>query len=328
MTNTRRTLYPPVAPYNTGMLRVSDVHELYYEESGNPAGKPVVFLHGGPGAGANAAVRRFFDPARYRIVVFDQRGCGRSRPHASLEDNTTWELIADIERLRAELGVERWQVFGGSWGSTLALAYAQQHPEAVTELVLRGIFLLRPKELAWFYQEGASRLFPDHWQDYIAPIPVAERGDLIAAHYRRLTGDDEAARRASAVAWSVWEGVTSNLILSEAAVGRFQSDEFAVALARIEAHYFVNGGFLDEPEQLLRNIDRIRHIPAVIVQGRYDVICPLETAWELHQAWPEADFRIAPDAGHSAFEAGIVHELVQATDRFATAGQGAGQTNG
>ncbi len=313
----RRGLYPPVAPYNTGYLSVSGGHELYYEQCGNPDGKPVVFLHGGPGAGANAAVRRFFDPARYRIVIFDQRGAGRSRPHASLEENTTWDLVADTESLRELLGIERWQVFGGSWGSTLALAYAQAHPDVVTELVLRGIFLLRPQELHWFYQEGASRLFPDYWQSYIAPIPEAERDDLIAAHHRRLTGDDREAMLASAQAWSVWEGVTSNLLVSEAAVGRFQSDEFAVALARIEAHYFVNAGFMTDPDQLLTNIEKIRSIPAVIVQGRYDVVCPAQTAWDLHQVWPEADFRLVPDAGHSSFEAGIVHELVEATDRFA-----------
>jgi proline iminopeptidase len=312
-----RGLYPPVAPYNSGFLPVSALHELYFEECGNPGGKPVVFLHGGPGAGSNAAVRRFFDPARYRIVIFDQRGCGRSRPHASLEDNTTWHLVADIEKLRLHLGIDRWQVFGGSWGSTLALAYAESHPEVISELVLRGIFMLRAQELHWFYQEGASRLFPDYWQDYIAPIPEDERADLISAHYRRLTGDNPEAMHASARAWSVWEGVTSNLLVSEAAVGRFQSDEFALALARIEAHYFVNQGFLDSPNQLLENISRLRSIPAVIVQGRYDVVCPAQTAWELHQAWPEADFRMVPDSGHSAFEPGIVHELVSATDRFA-----------
>lgn len=315
--SSRRGLYPPVAPFNSGFLQVSDIHELYFEECGNPAGKPVVFLHGGPGAGSNAAVRRFFDPARYRIVIFDQRGSGRSRPHASLEDNTTWHLVADIEQLRQHLMINCWQVFGGSWGSALALAYAQTHPEVVTELVLRGIFMLRPQELRWFYQEGASRLFPDYWLDFIAPVPADERDDYIAAHYRRLTGDDQAAMMASARAWSVWEGVTSNLLVSEAAVGRFQSDEFALALARIEAHYFVNHGFLESPNQLLENIHRIRSIPAVIVQGRYDVVCPAQTAWELHQAWPEADFRMVPDSGHSAFEPGIVHELVEATDRFA-----------
>jgi proline iminopeptidase len=313
----RRTLYPPVVPFDAGKLRVSDVHELYYEQSGNPAGKPVVFLHGGPGAGANAAVRRFFDAQLYRIIVFDQRGCGRSQPHASLEDNTLGHLVDDIERLREHLSIDVWQVFGGSWGSTLALAYAQAHPGRVTELVLRGIFLLRPQEIHWFYQEGASHLFPDYWEQYVAPIPEAERDNLLQAHYRRLTGDDREAMLASARAWSAWEGVTSNLLVSPAAVGRFQSDDFALALARIEAHYFVHGGFLDTPDQLLERISRIRHIPAVIVQGRYDVVCPVRTAWDLHTAWPEADLRITPDAGHSAFEAGIVHELVEATDRFA-----------
>jgi proline iminopeptidase len=313
----RRGLYPPIAPYNSAMLRVSDIHELYFEESGNPAGKPVVFLHGGPGAGSNAAVRRFFDPERYRVVVFDQRGCGRSTPHASLEDNTTWDLVADIELLRDHLGIDCWQVFGGSWGSTLALVYAQQHPDRVTELLLRGIFMLRPAELQWFYQEGASRLFPDYWQNFIAPIPVAERDNLIAAHYSRLTGNDTEAMLRSARAWSVWEGVTSNLLVSEAAIGRFQSDDFALAMARIESHYFMHGGFLEDPDQLLDDVAKIRSIPAVIVQGRYDVVCPMQTAWELHKAWPEADFRVVPDAGHSAFEAGIVHELVAATDRYA-----------
>jgi len=313
----RRALYPPIAPYSSDFLRVSLAHELYYEQCGNPEGKPVVFLHGGPGAGSNAAVRRFFDPERYRIVVFDQRGCGRSRPHASIEDNTTWHLVADIELLREHLGIQCWQVFGGSWGSTLALAYAETHPDRVSELVLRGIFMLRPEELQWFYQEGASRLFPDYWQDFIAPIPLAERADLITAHHRRLTGVDRKAMLESAQAWSVWEGVTSNLLISEAAVGRFQADDFATALARIEAHYFVNAGFLDSPDQLLTNIDAIRQIPGVIIQGRYDVVCPAQSAWDLHQAWPEADFRMVPDAGHSAFEPGIVHELVCATDRFA-----------
>lgn len=312
----RRTLYPPVAPFATGTLRVSEIHQLYFEESGNPAGKPVVFLHGGPGAGANAAVRRFFDPQRYRIVVFDQRGCGRSQPHASLEDNTLWHLVDDIETLREHLDIAAWQVFGGSWGSTLALAYAQSHPDRVTELVLRGVFLLRAAEIHWFYQEGASNLFPDYWEQFVAPIPAAERDDLLQAHYRRLTGSDREEMLASARAWSAWEGVTSNLLVSPAAVGRFQSDDFALALARIEAHYFVNGGFLQEPDQLLAGVDKIRHIPGVIVQGRYDVVCPVRTAWELHRVWPEADLRIAPDAGHSAFEPGIVHELVEATDRL------------
>jgi proline iminopeptidase len=313
----RRTLYPPIEPYDSGMLRVSPLHELYFEQSGNPDGKPVVFLHGGPGGGTNSAMRRFFDPARYRIVLFDQRGSGRSRPHASLEANTTPALVADIETLREHLQIERWQVFGGSWGSTLALNYAQHHAKRVTELVLRGIFLLRPAELNWFYQFGASQLFPDRWQSYIAPIPEDERDDLIGAHYRRLTGNDQEAMMASARAWSVWEGATSNLLISEEAVSQFGADKFALAMARIEAHYFVNGGFMDSPRQLLDNVGLIRHLPAVIVQGRYDVVCPAWTAWELHQAWPEADFYLVPDAGHSAFEPGTVHELVTATDRYA-----------
>lgn len=313
---TRRGLYPAIEPYRSAWLRVSGLHEIYYEECGNPAGKPAVFVHGGPGAGADADSRRFFDPGRYRIVVFDQRGCGRSRPHAELRENTTVELVADMERLREALGIERWLVFGGSWGSTLSLAYAQAHPERVSELVLRGIFLLRPQEIAWFYQHGASELFPDRWEAYLAPIPPAERDDLLGAYHRRLTGSDPAVAAEAARAWSVWEGATSHLLESSTAVARFGADRFSLALARIEAHYFINGGFLDGPQQLLQGVERIRHVPAVIVQGRYDVVCPMATAWELHRAWPEADFRLVPDAGHSAFEPGITHELVTATDRF------------
>jgi len=276
-----------------------------------------VFLHGGPGAGCDTRARRFFDPARYRIVLFDQRGCGRSRPHASLEHNTTWHLVADLERLRQSLDIGRWQVFGGSWGSTLALAYAEAHPERVTALVLRGIFMLRRVELEWFYQQGASMLFPDRWQPYVTAIPPAERGDLMRAYYRRLTGGDRAAALAAARAWAVWEGATSFLLTDEDNVRRWGEDEFALAVARIECHYFVHGGFLRSEDQLLADIGRIRHLPAVIVQGRYDVVCPLQTAWDLHRAWPEADFRIVPDAGHSAFEPGITDELIRATDRLA-----------
>jgi proline iminopeptidase len=313
----RRVLYPPVEPIRQGHLTVGHGHEIYWEECGNPQGKPVVFLHGGPGAGCDTRARRFFDPARYRIFLFDQRGCGKSRPHASLEHNTTWDLVADIERLRAISGVARWQVFGGSWGSTLALAYAETHPERVTELVLRGIFMLRKAELDWFYQEGASSLYPDRWEDYIAPIPVAERGDLMRAFHRRLTGADPAQAQAAARAWSVWEGATSYLVTDEDNVQHWGEDAFALAVARIECHYFVNAGFLQRESQLLDGIDRIRHIPAVIVQGRHDVVCPMTTAWDLHRAWPEADFRVVADAGHSAFEPGITDELVRATDRFA-----------
>jgi len=315
--NTRRGLYPPVEPRKHGHLAVGNGHEIYWEECGNPAGKPAVFLHGGPGAGCDTRARRFFDPARYRIVLFDQRGCGRSRPHASLEQNTTWDLVADIECLREHLGIQRWQVFGGSWGSTLALAYAEAHPARVTELVLRGIFLLRETELDWFYQQGASALYPDRWEDYIAPIPEAERGDLMRAFHRRLTGTDRAAAIAAARAWAVWEGSTSFLLTDDDNVRKWGEDDFALAVARIECHYFVNGGFLRSESQLLDDVSRIRHIPAVIVQGRYDVVCPMTTAWDLHRAWPEADFRVVADSGHSAFEAGMTDELVRATDRFA-----------
>ena len=312
----RRELYPHCEPNRSGYLKVSDVHELYWEECGNPKDKPAVFLHGGPGAGADARARRFFDPDAYRIIVFDQRGCGRSRPHASLVANTTWDLVNDIEKLRAYLQIEKWLVFGGSWGSTLALAYAQTHPERVLELVLRGIFLLRRSEIDWFYQHGASELFPDQWEHYVAPIPQAERGDFVNAFYRRLTSEDTATQVAAARAWSIWEAATSFLYGNDDNVRKWGEEEFATAIARIECHYFIHRGFFDSDDQLLRNVARIKHIPAVIVQGRYDVVCPMRTAWDLHRAWPEADFRIVQDAGHSAFEPGITHELVMATDKF------------
>lgn len=317
MTSKPRTLYPEIDPHDNGMLKVSELHTLYYEECGNPDGKPVVFLHGGPGAGCNAKARRFFNPDRYRIILFDQRGCGRSKPHAELTNNTTWHLVDDIEKLRAHLCIERWQVFGGSWGSTLALAYAQSHPERVTELVLRGIFMLRRWELEWFYQKGADAIFPDTWESFLAAIPVAERGDLMSAYHRRLTSDDATQRLAAARAWSVWEGATSFLLQDTTHISGTAQDEFALAFARIECHYFVHGGFFEHDDQLLRNVDRIRHIPAVIVQGRYDVVCPARSAWDLHRAWPEAELTIVPDAGHSALERGITHELITATDRFA-----------
>ncbi|HEX2492862.1 MAG TPA: prolyl aminopeptidase [Steroidobacter sp.] len=311
-----RTLYPAVKPYRTGYLRVSDLHEIYYEECGNPKGKPAVFVHGGPGAGCDPRARSFFDPDAYRIVLFDQRGCGRSRPHASLEDNTTWRLVEDMEKLREHLDIDKWLVFGGSWGSTLGLAYSQSHPQRVSALVLRGIFMLSQFELRWFYQEGASALFPDRWERYVAPIPAEERGDLIQAFYKRLRSEDRATRVNAARAWSVWEAATSYLQVNEKNVAKWGEEDFAVAVARIECHYFVHRGFFESEDQLLRGVERIRRIPAVIVQGRYDVVCPLQTAWALHKAWPEADFRIVPDAGHAAFEAGTVHELVSATDRF------------
>lgn len=313
----RRTLYPAIEPYKTGRLKVSDVHELYWEESGNPDGKPAVFLHGGPGGGTDPKQRRFFDPAKYRIVLFDQRGCGKSTPHASLEDNTTWHLVSDIEALREHLGIDKWQVFGGSWGSTLALAYAERHPDRVSELVLRGIFLLRQSEIDWFYQFGAHALFADAWEDYLAPIPEHERKDLLGAYYKRLTSDDERVRLEAAKAWSIWEGRTSCLFANEELIQRSSGDSFALAFARIECHYFKHRGFFGEDSELLDGVSRLRHIPCVIVQGRYDVVCPMESAWALHRAWPEADLRVVPDSGHSAFEPGIVHELVSATDRFA-----------
>lgn len=312
----RRTLYPDVEPFDSGRLPVSGLHTLYYEQCGNPHGKPVVFLHGGPGAGCNPKCRRFFDPTVYRIVLFDQRGCGRSTPHAELRENTTWDLVTDIERLRAHLRIERWQVFGGSWGSTLALAYAETHPERVTELVLRGIFMLRQQELQWFYQRGCDMLYPDAWEKYLAAIPAAEHDDLIMAYHKRLVSNDPAVRLAAARAWSVWEASTSFLLQNEAYVAASASDEFALAFAGIENHYFVNRGFFEHDDQLLRNAQRLRCIPAVIVQGRYDVVCPARSAWDLHRAWPQAELRIVPDAGHSAFEPGNVHELVGATDRF------------
>jgi proline iminopeptidase len=312
----RRSLYPEIEPYRTGRLRVSDLHEIFIEECGNPKGRPVVFVHGGPGGGVEPKYRRFFDPAAYRIVLFDQRGCGQSTPHADLRDNTTWHLVADMEAIRAHLGIDRWQVFGGSWGSTLALAYAETHPERVTELVLRGIFLLRKAEIDWFYQRGADALFPDAWEGYLAPIPEAERGDLLHAYYRRLTSGDPEVQRRAAKAWSVWEGSTSCLFPNRELILKTGGDLFSLAFARIECHYFVNRGFLDPETRLLDDVGRLRRIPAVIVQGRYDVVCPMQSAWALHRAWPEADLRIVPDAGHSALEPGITSELIEATDRF------------
>jgi len=311
-------LYPPIEAHLTDRLRVSPVHELYFEESGNSAGKPVVFLHGGPGGGSDPKQRRFFHPEKYRIICFDQRGCGKSTPYASLEDNTTWDLVADIEKLRAHLGIERWQVFGGSWGSTLALAYAETHPERVTELILRGIFLLRRQEIEWFYQRGASILYPDAWEPYLAHVPEPERGDLLTAYYRRLTSEDATVRLAAAKIWSGWEGATSKLLPDAAFAGHYEEDEFALAFARIEAHYFVNRGFFESDDHLLLNVGRIRAIPAVIVQGRYDVVCPIESAWALHRAWPEADLVITPDSGHSAFDPPNTRALIAATDKFAS----------
>ncbi len=312
-----RSFYPEISTYDTGRLQVDDRHSLYYEQCGNPDGKPVVLLHGGPGAGCSDKMRRFHDPAKYRIVLFDQRGAGRSTPHADLVDNTTWHLVADIEALREHLGIARWQVFGGSWGSTLALAYAETHPDRVTELVLRGIFMLRRWELEWFYQEGASRLFPEPWERYLAAIPPVERHDLMSAYHRRLTSDDPAVRLAAARAWSVWEGATSFLRVDPHFVDGHEDEAFALAFARIENHYFVNGGFFEVDDQLLRDAHRIAGIPGLIVHGRYDVVCPVQNAWDLHKAWPKAELAITPTSGHSAYEPETVDVLIRATDRFA-----------
>lgn len=310
------TLYPELHPYVQHSLAVELPHVLHLEECGNPGGIPVLFVHGGPGAGFEDYHRRFFDPELYRIILFDQRGCGRSTPHAALEGNTTQALVEDMERIREHLGIERWLLFGGSWGSTLSLAYAETHPERVIGLILRGIFMCRPHEIQWFYQEGASRLFPEYWREYLAPIPEEERGELVQAFYRRLTGDNEMQRMAAAKAWSLWEGKTSTLCPSEAVVEHFGNPYTALSLARIECHYFVHDSFLG-PEQILRNAGRLKGIPGVIVHGRYDVVCPVENAWQLHQAWPEAQLKIIPDAGHSASEPGTVDALVQATIDFA-----------
>lgn len=310
-------LFPPIEARRTGMLPVSTLHTVYYEESGNPDGIPVVFVHGGPGAGTEPSHRRFFDPARYRIVLFDQRGSGRSTPHAELRENTTWDLVADMERVREVLGIERWVVFGGSWGSTLGLAYAETHPERVLGLVLRGIFLLRDKEIDWFYQGGAHFLFPDAWDDYLAAIPGEEHHDLVAAYYKRLTSEDAEERLTAARAWSIWEARTSKLLVSEDLVARYEDATFALAFARIECHYFVHRGFFGRDDHLLHYATRLQDIPGIIVQGRYDVVCPMTSAWELHKAWPEARLVVVPDAGHSAFEPGIEAALLAATEEMA-----------
>lgn len=312
----RRHLYPPTEPNRSGTLDVVGGHRLYYEECGNPHGKPVVFLHGGPGGGCNADMRRFFNPDVYRIVLFDQRGCGRSTPHASLVDNTTWDLVNDMEILRVALQIDRWQVFGGSWGSTLALAYAESHPDRVSELVLRGMFTMQQKELDWLYKKGTSELFPEQWQLFVAPVPAEQRHDLVAAYYTQLTSDDAAVRLQAARAWCAWESSTVVLLPNEKSAGASSADTAVLAMARIECHYFVNHGFMEEG-QLLRELGEVRNIPTVIVHGRYDVLCPVSTAWELAQLWPEVDLRIVPGAGHSAFERGNIHELVMATDAFA-----------
>ena len=312
-----KNLYPHLEPFEVSFLEIDD-HKIYYEVSGNPNGKPAIFVHGGPGGGGSTEVRRFFNPELYKIIVFDQRGCGRSKPHASLTDNTTWHLVSDMEKIREKLSVEQWLVFGGSWGSTLSLAYAQAHPARVSELVLRGIFMLRKKELDWFYQEGASKIFPEPWQEFLQPIEDDKRDNLMDAYREIFYGDDQEKKLQAAVAWSKWEAATSSLLISKSRVDEFQDPEFALAFAMIENHYFVNKGFFEDENELLENLDVIRHIPAVIVQGRYDVVCPMESAWELASKWPEAEFIVTPNSGHSAFEKENIAALVDATNKFAS----------
>ncbi|OWT74708.1 MULTISPECIES: prolyl aminopeptidase [unclassified Achromobacter] len=309
-------LFPPIDPYAHGYLETGDGHQIYWEQCGNPQGKPVVFLHGGPGSGCSPVHRQLFDPSRYNVLLFDQRGCGRSQPHASLENNTTWHLVEDIERLRKDvMGVDQWLVFGGSWGSTLALAYGQTHPSRVAAMILRGIFTIRKSEIDWFYQEGASNLFPDLWEDYVAVIPPEERDDLVAAYHRRLTGPDETQRLQAAKAWSRWEDSTITMMPSPRHQQSHAADQAALAFARIENHYFINAGFMEEG-QLIRDAYKLHGIPGVIVQGRYDACTPVRTAWDLHRAWPQADFHIVPDAGHAFDEPGILALLVQSLNHF------------
>ncbi len=311
-----RDLYPYIEPYKTHHFDVESPHRLYVEESGNPKGLPVVFLHGGPGAGTGSYHRSFFDPERYRIILFDQRGCGKSTPHAELHSNNTQALVQDMDLIRETLGIERWVVFGGSWGSTLALVYAETHSERVQGLVLRGIFMCREKEIEWLYQNGASKLFPDYWEGYQRPIPEAERTDMVRAYYKRLTGDNEIERMGAAKAWSIWEARCATLKPSEKVVDHFADPFTALSLARIECHYFINNGFLVK-DQILNNASKLQDIPGVIVQGRYDVVCPVESAWELHKAWSRSELKIIDDAGHSASEPSIASALLDATDMMA-----------
>mgnify|MGYP001158653934 FL=1 len=310
-------LFKNIEPYSTDFLE-TDGHKIYYEECGNPNGKPAVFLHGGPGGGGSSKVRGFFNPNLYRIIVFDQRGCGRSKPHGCLENNTTWDLVEDIEKLKNKLNVKKWLVFGGSWGSTLSLAYAQTYPNSVSGLILRGIFMLRKKELDWFYQDGASRIFPEAWEGFLQPIDEKDHDNLMDAYHKIFIGDDDERKMKAAIAWSRWEGSVSTLSHKPEMISSYSESKFALAFALIENHYFVNKGFLEHENQLIESesIDRIRHIPSKIIQGRYDIVCPIETAWELSRNWPEAELIVAPSSGHSAFEKEITHELIKATEEF------------
>ena len=309
-------LFPNIEPFNTFSLPVSDLHTIYVEESGNKNGKPVIFLHGGPGGGVDPKYRRYFDPEKWRIIMFDQRGCGKSTPFAELEENTTWDLVSDIEKIRNHLSIDQWVVFGGSWGSTLSLAYSQTHPDSCKGLILRGIFLVRKKELDWFYQEGANNIFPDRWESFLEPIPVEKRDNLMQAYYEILTGEDHSKKIEAAKAWSTWEGSTVKLLEDENFISDFSDDKFAEAFARIECHYFMNNCWFDSDNHLIENMHKIKHIPGVIIHGRYDIVCPVIQAWDLHKAWPEADLHIIPDAGHSIFEDGIKNKILEYTDRF------------
>lgn len=311
-----REFYPEIETFNSGFLKVSDLHNIYFEECGNPKGQPVVFLHGGPGGGLDPDYRRYFDPKFYRIILFDQRGCGKSTPFAELQENTTWDLVKDIESIRSHLKIDKWLVFGGSWGSTLALAYGVTHPTKVTGMILRGIFLCRRAELLWFYQEGASWMFPDIWKKYFDFIPANERNDMISAYYKRLTSENEKVRLEAAQIWSTWEAATSRLIPSPTSIASYEEPQKALPFARIECHYFINKAFFETDNYLLENIGKLKNVPCRIIQGRYDVVCPPKSAWDLHQAWPESELRIIPDCGHAAGEIGIRSELIQATDDF------------
>jgi proline iminopeptidase len=311
-------LFPNIEPFNTFHLPVSDLHTIYVEESGNKNGKPVIFLHGGPGGGVDPKYRRYFNPDKWHIIMFDQRGCGKSTPFAELKENTTWDLVDDIEKIRNHLSIDRWVIYGGSWGSTLSLAYSQTYPDSCKALILRGIFLVRKKEIHWFYQEGASKIFPDNWQSFVAPIPIEKRNNLLEAYYNLLIGEDSSKKIEAAKAWSTWEGSTVRLIQDKDFIGDFSDEKFAEAFARIECHYFMNNAWFNSDNHLIENVDKIRHIPAVIVHGRYDIICPVENAWELHQAWPESELHIIPDAGHSIFEEGIKDKILEYTEKFSS----------
>ena len=309
-------LYPKAKVFNSFNLKVSELHSIFVEESGNQNGKPVIFLHGGPGGGISSTYRQYFNPEKWRIIMFDQRGCGKSTPFAELNENTTWDLVNDIEKIRNHLNIDQWVVFGGSWGSTLSLAYSQKNPNACKGLILRGIFLVRKKEIDWFYQYGASNVFPDRWESFLAPIPESKRNNLLSAYYEILTGDDQEKKIEAAKAWSTWEGSSVRLILDDEFISDFGDAKFAEAFARIECHYFMNNCWLPTENYLIENVDKIRHIPAVIVHGRYDIICPVVQAWDLHKAWPESDLHIIPDAGHSIYEEGIKNKLLEYTEKF------------